>query len=130
MKYLCLCYYDTDAFANLSAEDAAAIGPACRPHDQALRATGKVVLQGSLCLPQDWVHFHPHNGQPVRAEGPLLPGPRQAGAFFVVEAGSKEEAETVACLHAAARFGEHLGFAVEVRACETFEASGFPAGGR
>jgi hypothetical protein len=36
MKFLCLCYYDTAAFARLSAEEAAKIEPACKPHDARL----------------------------------------------------------------------------------------------
>ena len=47
MKYLCLCYYDAEKEARLSQEELEAIGPACKPHDAALRATGKVVVQGS-----------------------------------------------------------------------------------
>ena len=53
MKYLCLCYYDAEKEARLSQEELAAIGPACKPHDAALRATGKVVVQGSLAPYQE-----------------------------------------------------------------------------
>ena len=121
MKYLCLCYYDTDAFARLSPAEAEKIGPACRPHDANLKATGKLVVQGSLSDPDKWSHFVPKNGKPQAAAGPYTPGGRQAGAFFVIEAGTPEEAQQVASKHAAANFGEHLGFAVEVRGCEMYE---------
>ena len=43
------------------------------------------------------------------------------GAFFIVEANNIDEATLVASKHAAANYGEHLGFAVEVRACESFD---------
>ena len=121
MKYLCLCYYDVKTFANLSPTEAEAIGPECQPHDTALRATGKLLVQGSLSLPDSWSYFIPSGGKPKLVQGPYSPGNQQAGAFFVVEADTTEEAQGVASKHAAANFGEHLGFAVEVRACEMYE---------
>jgi len=121
MKYLCLCYYDTNTFAGLSPSELEAIGPACQPHDAALKATGKMIVQGSLSLPDTWSHFVPKQGKPVLAQGPYLKSNHQAGAFFVIEAETAEVAQQVASKHAAANYGEHLGFAVEVRACEMFE---------
>jgi hypothetical protein len=121
MKYLCLCYYDADAFAGLSPSELEAIGPACQPHDAALKATGKLIVQGSLSTPDTWSHFVPKEGKPELAQGPYLRGNRQAGAFLLIEAETTEEAQQVASRHAAANYGEHLGFAVEVRACEMFE---------
>ena len=44
------------------------------------------------------------------------------GAFFLVDASSTEEAQVIASKHAAANYGEHIGFAVEVRPCELFES--------
>ncbi|WP_303909514.1 YciI family protein [Thiohalomonas denitrificans] len=121
MKYLCLCYYDTDAFANLNSSDEQAIAAACQPHEAALKATGKLVTQGSLSSPDSWTHFVPRNGKPSLVQGPYIKSSRQAGAFFVIEAKTFEEAQRVASRHAAANFGEHLGFAVEVRACEMYD---------
>jgi len=54
-------------------------------------------------------------------QGPYIKGSRQAGAFFVIETETDEEAQQAASKHAAANYGEHLGFAVEVRSCEMFE---------
>ncbi|KAF0190700.1 MAG: hypothetical protein FD165_2488 [Gammaproteobacteria bacterium] len=116
MKYLCLCYYDTDAFAGLTDNEQQAVGEACQPHDAALKATGKLFAHGSMSLPESWVYFVPKDGKPVLSKGPYLSGNRQAGAFLLIEAASDEEAQRVASRHAAANFGEHLGFAVEVRA--------------
>ena len=99
-----------------------AIGPACEPHDRALRATGKVVIQGSLSSPDTWAHFIPKDGRPVEHAGPYLGGSRYAGAFFVVDTETLDEAKSVASKHAAANFGEHLGFAVEVRQCDRYES--------
>jgi hypothetical protein len=121
MKYLCLCYYDTEKFATLSQEEIEAIGPACKPYDAALRATEKVISSGSLALPQAWKTVRPLNRKPAVSDGPLSNAPQQAGAFFIVEAASIDEATSVASNHAAANYGDHIGFAVEVRECESFE---------
>ena len=121
MKFLCLCYYDTAAFANLTSAEAAKIAPACKPHDERLKATGKVPVIGSLAFPEKWSTFVPKDGRPEHASGPYTASTRQAGAFFIVEAKDTEEAKAVASKHPAANFGEHLGFAVEVRPCERYE---------
>jgi hypothetical protein len=121
MKYLCLCYYDTEKFAKLSQDEIEAIGPACKPHDAVLRATGKVVVQGSLAPPHAWKTIRPVNRTPVVTDGPLLDAAQLAGAFIIVEADNIDEATTVASKHAAANYGEHVGMAVEVRACESFD---------
>lgn len=123
MKYLCLLYYDTEAFARMSEEEAAALGPACAPHDAALDATGRVRVTGSLAMPETWTHFVPRDGKPELRPGPYLAIPHQVGAFLIVEAESDEEARRVASKHAAANVGEALGFAVEVRRCDTYVES-------
>ena len=121
MKFLCLCYYDTAAFARATPEELAKIEPACKPHDARLKATGKVPVIGSLGFPEKWSTLVPKNGKPVHASGPYTQSTKQAGAFFIVEAQDVEEANEVAARHPAANFGEKLGFAVEVRPCERYE---------
>jgi hypothetical protein len=121
MKFLCLCYYDTAAFARLTPAEAAKIPPACKPHDERLKATGKVPVVGSLSFPEKWSTFVPRHGKPEHRPGPYTDSTKQAGAFFIVEAKDMEEAKQVASKHPAANFGEELGFAVEVRPCERYE---------
>jgi hypothetical protein len=121
VKFLCLCYYDTAAFERLSPADAAKIEPACKPHDERLRATGKVPVIGSFAMPGEWTSFVPEDGRARERPGPYTAGTRQAGAFFIVEARDMEEAKQVASKHPAANFGEELGFAVEIRRCELYQ---------
>lgn len=121
MKFLCLCYYDIEKFAQLSPQALEALAPACQPYDVALRATGKVRALGSFALPDTWRTLRPGQQQPVASMGPLSSAAQQAGAFFIVEADDMDEASAVAAKHAAANYGEQLGFAVEVRPCEMFE---------
>ena len=121
MKFLCLCYYDTAAFAKLTQAEMAKIPPACKPHDERLKATGKVSMIGSLAEPSAWSTFVPKDGKPHHVAGPCTSGTKQAGAFFIVEASDMAQAREVASKHPAANFGEHLGFAVEVRPCDRYE---------
>ena len=121
MKFLCLLYYDTAVFASLTQPELESIGPSCTPHDAALKATGRVVTQASLSTPETWFHIVPRDGQPEVKPGKYLNSSAQAGAFLVVDASNIEEAVAVASKHAAANVGERLGFAVEVRPCESFE---------
>ena len=121
MKYLCLCYYDTEKLALLTNDEKAAIGAACHPYDLDMQATGKVLWVGSLAEPEDWRTIVPKDGKPDVRKGPISSAPSQAGAFVIIEADSIEEATAVASKHPAANYGEHLGFAVDVRPCESFE---------
>ncbi len=117
MKYLCLLYYDTAKFAALSPAELEAIGPNCQPHDAALRATGKVLMQESLSLPAEWKVARPENGKSVISDGPYIDTTQRPGAFLIVEAADMDEAVQVASKHPAANYGEHLGWAVEVCEC-------------
>lgn len=121
MRYLCLCYYDTEKFSRLSPDELAEVGPNCKPHDANLLATGKVIASGSLAEPEDFRTIRPVNRQPSVSEGPLINIPEQVGAFFIVDANDIDEAIQVASKHAAANYGDHIGFAVEVRPCVSFE---------
>ncbi len=121
MKYIVMCYYDTEKFASLSPEQMAEIGPNCAPFDQALRATGKVLWVASLADPEEWKSIRPVQDKPQVSAGPMVNIKQQIGAVFLVEADSLEEATLVASNHPAANYGEHIGFAVEVRACNSYD---------
>jgi hypothetical protein len=121
MKFLCLCYYNAEQFAELSQEQVAEVGAACHPYDALLQDTGKVTVVGSFAAPEVWRSIRPSNGVAVVSAGPISNSPQQAGAFFIIEASDIEEATEVASKHAAANYGEHVGMAVDVRPCETYE---------
>src|SRR5438093_1493037 len=108
MKYLCLCYYDTEKLAKLLPQELAEIGPNCHPYDAILSATGKVVASGSLAMPEAWKTIQPFNRKPVVSDGPLSSAPQLAGAFFIIDADNIDEATAVASNHAAANYGEHV----------------------
>jgi hypothetical protein len=119
VKFLCLGYYDPSAFDKLSADDAAALGDACRPHDAALRATGH--LSHLLSLEhRKAVTLRARGGRTVTTDGPFVETKEQVGSLFILEAADLGEAIRLASLHPAARMREDLSWAVEVRPIEFF----------
>jgi hypothetical protein len=115
MKYPCLCYYDQKKFDSLSEDDLEALRRACRPHDQALHASGRLLLVGSLALPSSSRVLRPGTGQPSVTDGPYARTKEPVGAFFIIEAQDMSEAVEVAAKQPGAHVGEYLGGGIEVR---------------
>ena len=120
MKYLCLGYYDPTKFDTLSAAEQEAIASECRPHDEVLRQSGHLVAVASL-EHRTAATLRPRNGQTSVTDGPFAEAKEVIGSFLIIEAQDLDEAIRVASLHPAAKWGEHLGFAIEVRPIEMFE---------
>jgi hypothetical protein len=118
MKYLCLAYYDVPAFDTLTPAQLEALGPSCKPHDEALRATGKLVANGSLGTQARVVRTR--SGKASITDGPYVETKEQVGGLFIVEARDFDEAVAIASKHPAAQIGEELGWVVEVRPIETW----------
>jgi hypothetical protein len=121
MKYLCLCYYDQAKFDALSENDLEALGRACRPYDEALRNSGRLILVGSLALPQSSRTLRPRSGGPSVTEGPYLATSEPVGAFFIIEARDMDEAVEVASKHPGAHVGQYLGGGIEVRSIDMLD---------
>lgn len=118
MKYLCLAYYDEKKFETLTAEDMAAIGRDCRPHDEELQRSGHLLEVASLAASKDSVSLRPRSGKVTVTDGPYAETKEQLGSFFLIEARDLNEAIQVASLHPAARLNEHLGWGIEIRPIE------------
>jgi hypothetical protein len=97
----------------LPKEEFQALKAECRVHDEALRKSGRLVLQESL----DWqtMTVRARNGKVVTSDGPFVETKEQVGGLFILEAKDLHEAIRAASMHPGARLGEHLGWAVEVR---------------
>ena len=121
MKYLCLAYYDAPKLQALSAEEMAALESECAKFDDELRATGKVVMQGSLAMPDEGASIRPVRGKPIITDGPFIETKEQIGGMFIVEARTLSEALEAATHHPAARLGEKVGWGIEVRPIEFIE---------
>jgi len=116
MKYLCLAYYDVPAYEMLTEEQKAALFPKCKPYDDALRATKKVIASASLGTTARTARTR--GGKLSITDGPYLETKEQVGGLFLVEAESFDQAVQIASKHPAAQLGEELGWVVEVRPIE------------
>jgi hypothetical protein len=123
MKFICFCYYDIHKFAALTPQQLAEVGPACHPHDAVLHDTGKVRVHASLSDPDTWKSIRPSQAGPQVSSGPFVNIGPQVGAFFILEADNMDEAVAAASAHAAANYGEHIGFGVEVRLCDSYDGA-------
>jgi hypothetical protein len=116
-KYLCLGYYAPAVFDELSEAEREAVARECAPDDEEFRATGRVLVVASL-EHGTAASLRPSQGGTSVTDGPFSESKEIVGSFFMIEAEDLDDAVRVASLHPAARQGEHLGFAVEVRPIE------------
>jgi hypothetical protein len=121
VKYLCLAYYDEKAFETLPKAELDAIVGRCPAYDEALRRSGRLVVQASLGSPRATTVLRPKNGKPRVTDGPFVETKEQVGGFFIIEAADLDEAIRVASNHPAANLGERVGWAVEIRPIEGYE---------
>lgn len=117
-QYLCLAYYDEKTFETLTEADMAAIVSECRPFDEELQRSGRLLQVASLGASRDSVSLRPRDGAVTVTDGPYAETKEQLGSFFLIEANDLNEAVRIASLHPAARLNAHLGWGVEVRPIE------------
>ena len=129
MRFLCLCYYDQAKFDALSESEQEAVGPACQPHDEALRGTGRLILVGSLALPQASCSLRPGSDGPEVTDGPFVDTKEPVGAFFMIEAKDMDEAIEVASKHPGAQLGAYVGGVIEVRPIDVLDQPEAKTGG-
>jgi hypothetical protein len=115
MKYLCLAYYDEKTFDTLTPADMAAIAAECRPLDDELQRTGRLLEIASLTASKDSVSLRPRRGKVSVTDGPYAETKEQLGSYFLIEARDMDEAVEIASKHPAARLNEHLGWGIEIR---------------
>jgi hypothetical protein len=125
MKFLLLAYGDEQKSAKLTQADMAALGKQCGVYDEELKKTGRLVGSGSL----DWgaKTLRLKKGKLTITDGPFIEAKELVGGFVIIEAADYEDALKIAALHPAARMGEELGWAVELRPmghCELKVAAG------
>ena len=113
MKYLCLAYGDPKKTGAMSKSEVDALMSEIRTYDAELRESGHLVTAESL----EWAAttLRSRNGKVVITDGPFLEAKELVGGLVVIEARDLDEAVRVASMHPAARTGENLGWAVELR---------------
>jgi hypothetical protein len=115
-NYLCLGYYDPAPIATMSPAQLEALGAACRPHDEALGRTGQLVAAASLAETARTIKRR--RGKVEFTDGPYVEAKEMVGSFLLLAAADLDDAVRVASLHPAARMGEELGWALEIRPIE------------
>ena len=121
MKYLCLAYYDVMKTEALSSGELEDIVSGCPQHDEALRESGGLVLQGSLGCTVSSTSIRPRSGRVTVTDGPFTETKEQVGGFFIIEARDLNEALRIASKHPAAHLGESAGWGIEVRPIERLD---------
>lgn len=113
MKYALLAYGNEEKFKAMTEAELAETMAKCMAYDEEMRATGKVLGGGSL----DWASrtLRLRNGQLTVTDGPYVETKEVVGGLIIIEANSFDEAVELASLHPAARIGEDLGWAIELR---------------
>ncbi|MEP6679171.1 MAG: YciI family protein [Betaproteobacteria bacterium] len=114
MKYLCLAYYDAEKLAAFPKAEFDAIVSRCAQHDAELRASGRLMLSGSLAPPASWMAIRPREGRPVVTDGPYAETKELVGGVFIIEAQDLNDAVRVASKHPAAHLGAELGWGIEI----------------
>lgn len=123
MKYLCLAYGDERKYAALTPEELQEMGVQCKSHDEELHRGGHLALIASLSPTRSTTTLRPVGGKTVLFDGPYAETKEQVGGFFILEARDLNEAIQAASKHPAARVGEKMGCALEIRPIEFFEVT-------
>lgn len=112
-RWLLLAYGQRALYEEQTPAELQALGAKCKAIDEELRATGHLV--DGFGLAWDCVKLVPRRGRPVVTDGPFLETKDLVGGLMLITAKDRADAVRVASLHPAARIGEHLGWAVELR---------------
>lgn len=122
MKYLGLAYWTPDKFAAMTPDAIEALERQCPALDEAMRATGRVLVAASLGDRDGWKTLRPRNGRTQVTDGPYAESKEVVGGLFIIEADSPEEALRLASMHPAAQLGEEGGWAVELIPMDFYQA--------
>jgi hypothetical protein len=112
-KWLLLAYGRRDPWEKQTPAEMQAIGAKCVAIDEELRATGKLV--DGFGVSWDAMRIVAKGKKPVVTDGPYLETKDLVGGLMLLTAKDRAEAIRLASMHPAARIGEHLGWAVELR---------------
>lgn len=122
MKYLLLAYGDEKKWDALSPNEQEAVVAQCRPYDDELRKSGRVVALGSLGPTRMATTIRTRNGRLLTTDGPFVETRETLGGFVIIEARDLNEAIRIASRHPAAQLNERLGWVVELRPFDQFES--------
>ncbi|MGK2963044.1 MAG: YciI family protein [Gemmatimonadaceae bacterium] len=117
MKYLCLIYEDEKIWDSMPTDEAGAILGEYQTFTESIAKSGKLLAGEALQPSATATTVRVRNGRPSTSPGPAVDMSEQLGGFYLVEAGSIDEAVEVATRIPSARHGS-----VEVRPIMSFSA--------
>ena len=109
MRYACLVYFDPKKVFSQSAEGEDILRVASDPAN-ALRATGQVISEAPLQLPDQAITLRVQEGKLSTTDGPYMETKEMLGGIVIIEAKDLNDAVRIAALIPHARMG-----AIEVR---------------
>jgi hypothetical protein len=113
MKYLCIAYEEEQALGDLSVEEWQALRQETLDYVESLRNSGRLLVTHALKSATTASMVRIRNGRLSVTDGPFAETKEQIGGFFLIEAGSLDEAIQVAADWPSARIGS-----IEVRPIE------------
>lgn len=105
MKYICLGYYDPDAFAANSEADQLAFMDRCFTYDDELRAKGHFKGGEALQPANTAMTLRNINGKVVATDGPFVETKEQLGGIMILEARDLNHAVELISKHPSAQHG-------------------------
>lgn len=113
MKYMCIAYEEERKLNELSAVEWRALRQETLDYVETLRKNGRLILTYPLQSATSASTVRVRDGRLAVTDGPFAETKEQIGGFFLVEAGSFEEAIQIAAAWPSARIGS-----IEVRPIE------------
>jgi hypothetical protein len=114
MRFTCLVYFDPRKLFSRSPE-AEAVLRDTGPYNQALKASGHLVMDEALQLPEQARTIHVRDGKMSATDGPFAETKEVLGGFIIIEVADIEEATRLAAGIPMAKLGY-----VEVRPAVDF----------
>jgi hypothetical protein len=105
MKYLCLAYESESALNDLSVSEWQALRSETLDYVNALREEGRLLETHPLGSATKACTVQIRNGRRAVTDGPVVETKEQIGGYFLIEAGSMEEAVEIAANWPSARIG-------------------------
>lgn len=105
MKYICLGYIDSDAFAALPEAERHAMMDSCFAYDDQLRANGHFKGGEGLQPPNTAMTLRYANGRVVATDGPFAETKEQLGGIMILEARDLNHAVDLISKHPGAKIG-------------------------
>jgi hypothetical protein len=115
MRFLCLVYFEPEAFAALSPSDKASLGRDSKAYDVELGRSGHYIVAEALNPVSTARTVRVRGGKAKSIDGPFAETKEHLGGFILVEAANMNEAVDIAARIPLAKLGS-----IEVRPVMTF----------